>query len=180
MADTSNTGGGVPPGAPGHPGGSHVGRAVVVLVVFVVVTVLLVGGIHGSSSSSASGTTPTTHPTPTTTTTTVPPVAPNKVPVLVANGSGTSGLAGSTSNQLQAAGWDVLPPVNATTTNIPDTTVYYAAGSKAPATTIATQLHLPVTSVQPLTTSTPVATVGTGDVVVVLGVDQAKATAGTP
>jgi hypothetical protein len=148
--------------------------------VFVVVTFLLVDGVHttaGTSASAGSSPTATTHP-PSTTTTTAPAVPPGKVPVLVANGSGTSGLAGGTSNELQAAGWDVLPPVNATST-VPDTTVYYAAGSKAPATSIATQLHLPATSVQPLTTSTPVATVGTADVVVVLGTDQTKTTAST-
>ena len=147
-------------------------RAVLLLVLFVILAVLLVSQVHptaikGSATSPQVAATTTTAPHPTTTTTTVPPT---NVPVLVANGSTSSGAAGDLSNQLRSAGWSVLPAVNATI-SVAKSSVYYAAGQEGPARAIASSLHLPSSAVQPLTSSAPVAATGGADVVIIIGAD---------
>jgi hypothetical protein len=139
-------------------------------VAFVVATVLLLGVIHPKTTTSASGATTTTVPAhPTTTTSTIPP---SKVPVLVANASGTAGAAAAVSNQLQPGGWNLLPPVNATA-RVASSHVYYVAGFEPQAAAIASQLHLPASAVSPSTTAAPVTTIGTAEVLVVVGPDLA-------
>ncbi|MDA8343522.1 MAG: LytR C-terminal domain-containing protein [Actinomycetota bacterium] len=162
-----------PGGRPPTGGPSvHPARAAVLLVLFVVLTVVFVRQVHPTAVTSTpaapqAAATTTTAPHPTTTTTTAPPT---NVPVLVANGSSASGAAGDLSNQLRAAGWSVLPAVNATI-SVARSTVYYASGQQAPARAIASSLHLPASAVQPLTSSAPVAATGGADVVVVIGAD---------
>lgn len=150
-------------------------RALLVLVVFVVSTVLLLGALHPRTVASVSAITTTTTTTPShpaSTTTTVPP---NKVPVLVANASGVAGAAAAVSNQLQPGGWNLLPPVNATA-RLPTSHIYYVAGFLAQANAIAGQLHLPVSAVSPSTTADPITTIGTAEVLVVVGPDLATQT----
>jgi hypothetical protein len=162
--------------------GPPVGRAVALLVVFVVVTAVLVGIVNrhptastASTATTAPHTTSTTNPGSTTTTT-----PPNKVPVLVANGTGAANAATTFSNQLQTAGWDTLPPADATTTGLATTSVYYAAPVFKPsAQSIATTLHLPATAVKALTSAVPVANVVGSGVVVVLGADLAPPSGST-
>ena len=145
---------------------------------FVVVTVLVLGVIHPTTTGTSAGTsvTTTTAPThPTTTTTTVPP---SHVPVLVANASGITGAATAISAQLQTAGWDVLPPVNAST-QVTKSNVYYVAGQQKAADAVATSLKLPASAVVPYTTSAPVSSIGTAEVLVVVGPDLADKSAAT-
>jgi hypothetical protein len=105
---------------------------------------------------------------------------PNKVPVLVANGTGAANAATTFSNQLQTAGWDTLPPTDATSTGVATTSVYYAAPVFKPsAQSIATTLHLPATAVMPLTSTVPVGDVVGSGVVVVLGADLAPVSGST-
>jgi hypothetical protein len=149
-------------------------KAVIVLAAFVVTTVLLLGVIHPTTAGTAAGptvTTTTRPPVPTTTTTTTPP----HVPVLAANASRIPGAAGAVTTQLQTAGWDMLPPVNAAA-QVTVTNVYYVAGQKAAAQSVAKALVLPATSVAPYTTSAPVSSIGTAEVVVVIGPDLANRT----
>lgn len=152
-------------------------KAAIVLVAFVVTTVLVLGVIHPTTSTSGTGalsavSTTTTRPAvPTTTTTTAPP----HVPVLAANASGVPGAAGSVTTQLQTAGWDMLPPVNAPA-RVTVTNVYYVAGQKAAAQSVAKALILPPTSVVPYTTSAPVSSIGTAEVLIVVGPDLANRT----
>jgi hypothetical protein len=146
-------------------------------VAFVAVTVLVLGEIHPGAAGAPSGTasvattTTTTKPktthatTPTTTT-----VPPSKVPVLVANASGITGAAAALSSQLQGGGWDLLPPVNATT-DVATSSVYYLAGFQPQAAAIASSLHVPATAVVPYTTAALAGTIGTAEVVVVAGPD---------
>jgi hypothetical protein len=168
-----------PPTASGGGGGGFpLVRAGIVVVAFVVVTVLLLGVIHPTSSGTAAGpvaTTTTTPAHPTTTTTTVPP---SHVPVLVANASGITGAATAVTAQLQTAGWDLLPPVNAST-QVTKSNVYYVAGQQKPAEAIATSLQLPASAVVPYTTSAPVSSIGTAEVLVVVGPDLADKSAAT-
>jgi hypothetical protein len=147
-----------------------------VLVAFVVTTVLVLGVIHPttiSGTGAGPSVTTTTHPPhPTTTTTTAPP---SHVPVLAANASGVPGAAGSVTTQLQTAGWDMLPPVNASA-RVTISNVYYVAGQKTAAESVAKALLLPASSVVPYTTSAPVSSIGTAEVLVVVAPDLADRT----
>jgi len=164
------------------PGGAGTGfpavRAGIVLVAFVVVTVLVLGVIHPATSGIAAGpsaTTTTVPAHPTTTTSTVPP---SHVPVLVANASGITGAATAVTTQLQTAGWDLLPPVNASA-QVTKSNVYYVAGQQKSAAAVATSLQLPASAVVPYTTSAPVSSIGTAEVLVVVGPDLADKSAAT-
>jgi hypothetical protein len=149
----------------------------------VAITVLVLSEIHPAATKTAAGstasttaitTTTTTRPThPTTTITTTPP---NKVPVVVANASGVTGAAAKISTQLATGGWDLLAPVNATK-DVTTSSVYYVAGFQPEAAIIATSLHLPASAVAPYTTAVPISSVGTAEVVVVVGPDLADKTA---
>jgi hypothetical protein len=169
------------------------------LILFIVATAVLVGQLHPSTASTAS--TSTSTPTATTTATTTPgspttvasaptttkprsststgpTTPPARVTVLVANGSTVSGEATKVTAQLHAAGWDTLPPVN-TATNVSSSTVYYAPGFQASATSIASTLGVAATQVQPLSSSVPVSSVAGADVVVVIGPDVANRSSST-
>lgn len=168
-------------------------RAVLVLAAFVLATVLLLGVVHPSpvtsapsaAAGSATGTTSapsTTAPSTATTarhsstTSTVPPA---HVSVLVANASGVTGAAASVSSELQPAGWNMLAPVNASA-HVPTSAVYYLAGQQSSALAIANALHLPNTVVVPYTTAAPISSIGTAEVLVVVGPDLAsRATSST-
>jgi hypothetical protein len=152
-------------------------RAFVVLVIFVVATIALVAVGTRHTVSGDAATPPTTTPTttatgghttvPTTTTTTVPH---SSVSVVVANATQTNALAAHYSSVLSAQGWALRPPVDAATTEA-TSTVYYAAGEQAAATSIATTLGLKPTALAPLTTAVPVTGASGDDVVVVVGSD---------
>jgi hypothetical protein len=177
MTDTSAFGE-EPPSPHDEPDeGPPVGRAVVLLVVFVVVTALLVGIVNRHPAAVTATTTSTTAPHTTTTTTpgsTTTTMPRSQVPVLVANGSGAVNAATTFSNELQTAGWTMLPPVNATVSGLATSSVYYAAPVFKPAAqSIASTLHLPATAVKSLTSAVPVANVVGSGVVVVIGADLA-------
>jgi hypothetical protein len=148
----------------------------------VVSTVLLLGVIHPSTSASGSAASPS--PTPTvagtgtksTTTTTKPAhsssptttVPPSRVPVVVANASGVDGAAAAVTAQLKPSGWNLLAPTNATAQET-TSNVYYLAGFQPEASAIATTLQLPATAVVPYTTAAPINSIGTAQVLVVVG-----------
>jgi hypothetical protein len=182
MTDTPSFGEEPPPPLDEPDEGPPVGRAVVLLIVFVVVTALLVGIVNRHPSAVTATTSSTTVPhttttTPGSTTTTMPKA---QVPVLVANGSGAVNAATTFSNELQTAGWTMLPPVNATVTGLATSSLYYAAPVFKPAAqSIATTLHLPATAVKPLTSAVPVANVVGSGVVVVVGADLAPVSGST-
>jgi hypothetical protein len=151
-----------------------VGRAAGVLVLFIVATVALLGLIHPSSASTiAATTTTTTAPAgshagtghTTTTTTTAPPAS---VAVQVANGTSVAGAAGVVTNQLKNEGWHTLPAANATA-HVTNTSVYYVAGQETAAKAVAKDLGLPATDVGPYTTEAPITSIGSADVLVVVG-----------
>jgi hypothetical protein len=123
----------------------------------------------GTSQHGTSGRTPAS----TTTTTAAATVPPAQVKALVANGTQTSGLAARVSAKLQSAGYGVLPAVNATQ-QVTASAVYYASGSTAAATEVASALGLTSASVHPLPASPPVSSVDGAQVVVVAGPDLAN------
>jgi hypothetical protein len=188
----------------GASGSLSVVRAAVVLVIFVVaVAVLVAVGTRPTPSSTASTTsttaastsstsTPTTatggggavsttstttrsghHGGTSTTTTTVPP---SSVSVVVANATGSNGLAAHYSATIGAGGWSMKTPVDAATTEA-TSAVYYAAGMQQPAATIATAIGVKPTQVLPITTATPVNGATGTDVIVVIGQDLASTAA---
>jgi hypothetical protein len=150
-------------------------KAAVVLVAFVVTTVLVLGVIHPTTTSGTasgpSGSTTTVPPQVSTTTTTAPP----GVTVLAANASGVPGAAGAVTTQLQTSGWDMVPPINASA-RATASKIFYVAGQKAAAETLAKTLLLPPSSVAAYTTSAPVASIGPAEVLVVVGPDLANRT----
>lgn len=129
----------------------------------------VVGPHFKSSAAPAASTTTTSKPPPSTTTSTI---AHSSVSVVVANGTQQPNAAGHFSQILQQQGWNVGQALNATAA-ASTSTVYYASGQQQAAALVATALHLPASSVQPLTSTTPVASPSGTDVVVVIGPDLA-------
>ena len=126
-------------------------------------------GPHFKASSAPSTTSTSTHPSSTTTST----VAHSSVKVLVANGTQEPNAAGHFAQQLQQQGWNVAVPQN-TTSAAPRTVIYYAPSQQQAATVVASELGVPITSVQALGTSVPVTNATGQDVVVVIGPDLAS------
>jgi hypothetical protein len=169
------------------PGDDHVNvfRAVVIIVAGVVVGILLLNvasrppkvpagsaaATTTTTSSSGSTTTAGGHHSTTTTLTTSPP---SSVTVQVANGTHAPNGAGYYTSVLQRQGWKTQAPLD-TTSPVAASTVYYAAGQKGDAETIASELGLSRSAVQPLTSSVPVNGVTGVDVVVIVGNDLATA-----
>ena len=131
------------------------------------------GDISGGAAASASTTTTMA------TTTTAPAVAPSAVKVVVANGSGKTGLAKTVTANLKTAGFTNTTPTDAVGTPA-STTVYFSQGFESNAQTIGTQLQLDPSRVQALPTGASLAKVQPADVgvVVVLGQDASAAPAG--
>lgn len=158
------------------------------LALFVASTVLLLGVIHPTTSASSPGVALTPSSTSTTTvgtgaTTTTKPghassttsttIPPSRVPVLVANASGVNGAAAAVTAELRPGGWNLLAPTNATAQET-SSHVYYLAGFEPEAKAIATTLQLPATAVIPYTTAAPISSIGTAQVLVVVGPDVAN------
>jgi LCP family protein required for cell wall assembly len=97
-------------------------------------------------------------------TTTAPAtVQPAQVKVAVFNGSGVSGLAGQTANELRAQGFTVTSTGNADSMDYSATEIRYAAGEQAQAATLAAQV--------PGATSSQVDDLPAGTVQLVIGAD---------
>lgn len=175
------------PGGPaaGDGGGGRehlaLGRALPLLVLAVVLGVLMlqVGSrppVDISASVATTTTTPGHHRSSTTTTTTTIPHA--TVKVQVANGTSAPTAAAFYTARLQTQNWSTLAPENTTTPYSGTSIVYYASGQMSSAQVIASFLGMPPSSVQPLSSSVPVASTSGVDVLVVLGPDLADRTIG--
>ena len=156
------------PKSSGSVGHLNLPRAVGVTVAFLIVALLLLANGTDSKPSADSGSsTATTQPSGGSTT-----IPKSQTKVQVANASSTSGAATKITQMLQLAGWNTLPPVNATV-QVPKSVIYYAPNHKTAGLEIASELHLTASSVQPMTTSVPVAGAAGDDVVVMVGPDLA-------
>ena len=167
------------PKSSGSVGHLNLPRAVGVTVAFLIVALLLLANGTDSKPSADSGSsTATTQPSGGSTTTTAKggssstTIPKSQTKVQVANASSTSGAATKITQMLQLAGWNTLPPVNATV-QVPKSVIYYAPNHKTAGLEIASELHLTASSVQPMTTSVPVAGAAGDDVVVMVGPDLA-------
>jgi hypothetical protein len=162
----------------GSRGGSgfSAARGAALIAVAVVLGVVLLNAIDdgnsgpvgdGGSGKSSSTTTTTTlakNGSSTTSTTKVAAVPPAEVSVLVLNGSGRAGVAGTVTNTLKAKGYKTLPPNNASAVRA-GTVVYAKAGKTAVCTTLAGQIS--GAKVQPMPTPPPSTT--DADCIVVVG-----------
>ncbi len=92
--------------------------------------------------------------------------------ILVANGTQEPNAAGHFTQQLQQQGWNVAVPKNATSPAT-TTTVYYAPAQQQAAVLVASELGVPMTAVQSLGSTAPVANATGLDVIVVIGSDLA-------
>ena len=156
--------------------GSHyqprLGVVLTLLIVFVAAAfAILHSPLPAATGPSATSTTTTTtasghHST----TTTTPPRS--RVRVQVANGTLTTGLAGSYTQMLITLGWDALPQVNANS-RVTKTIIYFNPGFQWAAQQIAAQIKVPASAVTALNGQTPVPGAAGDDVVVVLGPDVA-------
>ena len=175
-----------PGGAPPTPSVEDDQRASIQAIILIGVAVLIgvvllwkgfdtEGGVVESSTAKESTTTTTASasapPPIDTTTTTAAPAAnpPASVSIVVANASGGSGLAGTASTKLQAAGY-----TKTETSNGPvqaKSAVYYTSGAQADATAVAKALGIDASLVAAMPASPPVALNG-ATVLVMLGSDQ--------
>jgi hypothetical protein len=92
--------------------------------------------------------------------------------VQVANGTNTTGLAGSITQRLTIQGWDVLPAGNSTH-HVAATIIYYNPGYRKEALEIATTVRVSSSVVHPLSGANPIAGSSNDDVIVVLGPNSA-------
>ena len=92
------------------------------------------------------------------------------VKVLVANGTGTSGLAGSVTNLLKASNYNALSPVDATKL-VDITLVQYKPDFEPEARAIAQLLLLPASALRPMEDNPPVPSLREADILVVAGPD---------
>ena len=138
--------------------------AFALLVFFVIAVFSVLHYVHpvpvGGGVVSPGVTTTTRHHGPTTT------LPRSKVHVQVANGTSTPGLAKTANNLLQTQNWAVLGPVNGKHTSA--TVIYYRPGFSWAAKKIARTLQVPLSSIRPLGTATPVRGSIVGDDVIVL------------
>ena len=165
-------------------GGDPASRGLILVGVAVVLglIILIKGGGVGYEHSTKSVDVPDNGAATTTTaapTTTVATVAPADVPVVVANGSGQTGLAKTVANSLKTAGFTNTTPTDAVGTP-PSTTVYFAPSYETSAQAIGSQLQLDSSRVQALPTGAKLAKIQPDNVgvIVVLGQDASAATSG--
>ncbi len=196
-------GGRAPAEPPGEDAESTVKAAVVIAIAVLIGAIFLFRGFDEEDGLVAAGSTTTTTTTTSagaseSTTTTVdrdaPPtvttpeesttptspdattVAPADLPVIVANGSGTTGVAGQFADELTTGGYQVVGTANAATTST--SVVYHAADRRPEAVALAELLGLDETAVQEMPSPVPISSQDLSDddiasaaIVVVIGSD---------
>lgn len=173
-------------GSFGRSAGMAAGRGAALLAVAVVLGLVLLraGDDPGPVGVTAGRETeptlpPVTEPRATTTVApTVPLRAPREVKVVSANGTDVKGVARRVTDQLKAAGYNVLAPTDATKAT--SSAVYFTPGYDREAAAVAAALGLPATAVAALPTPSPVADPRGAAVVVVVGPELAQRVAATP
>ncbi len=156
-----------------HDDGSHYQPS---LLVVLIILVLFVGAtfvtLRSTNASSPGPTTTTTaHSTTNSSSTTSTVVPKSKVRVQVANGTHTTGLARTYTQQLMTFGWDTLPEVNGST--VSKTIIYYNPGYAWAAKQLANEIKVGASAIQPLNGLSPVKGASGDDVIIILGPDVA-------
>jgi hypothetical protein len=157
-------------------GGVALGRGVALVLVAVVLGVVVLRHHRSAASAArpavASRAAPSTTAAPRPGTASVPAIPPGRVRTLVANGTTVPRLAARIGAALHSRGFDVIGAVN-TTSPASASAVYFAPGYADSAATVASDLGLAPSTVEPLTTPAPVANLEGADVLVVAGPDLA-------
>lgn len=160
------------PPEPPTPGSHYqpaLGVVLVIVALFIAATFLMLRSPGVATQGPSSTTTTTTIAHSGGTTTSLPTKA--QVRVQVANGTNTTGLARTFTQQLQTLGWDTLPQVNAA--KVRATIIYYNPGYAWAAQQIAGEIKASSSAIQPLNGLSPVAGASGDDVIVILGPDLA-------
>lgn len=166
----------------GRSAGGAAARGALLIGVAVLIGVLLLNATDSSDPFEAGADNGAQPAEGTTSTTEAPPVTAEprpaaEVSVLVANGSGVGGAAGSFSEYLGGLGYQVLTATDATQKPAP-AAVYFVPGFEAEAAAVARGLGVGEGVVNPMPEPPPVADLGTAQVLVVI--DEAMAQAGPP
>ncbi len=162
-------------GPPSDAPRSQLQGALLIGVAVLIGVVLLARGFGqegGLLETEAPATTTTAAPQQngSTTTTTVAPRPPAQVKVLVANGTGQAGVAGTKASTLSSKGYTTVDTANAPAT--PTSVIYYAQGYEQEAAAVAEALSIPASAVAALP-SPPPFDIRNSNVIVVIGSDQA-------
>lgn len=178
-------------GSFGRSAGMAAGRGAVLLAVAVILGIVLLNaaddpgpdrisaGAEEEEDDGSSDDTATTLPP--TTLATVPPRSPQEVKVLPTNGTAVKGVAGKARDTLQAAGYNVLAPTDATRAEASN--VYFtSADFEREAQAVASALGLPANVVvaYPTAPPLPVTDPKGANVVVVVGPELAQQLAPAP
>jgi len=173
---------------PARPGGTSTGITVVLVVVTALLGLFILKKISDDSGDgSGGGSSATTQPVDTsadntTTSSTVPVADMALAKILVANGAGVKGLAGSTTTALQGAfpTATYLTPTDANA-KYQASAVYYQSGFEGQAGLVATSLGLTPSGLFPpaLPLADP-SKIGDANILVLLGADKAGGVTVTP
>lgn len=151
-----------------------IGVAVLIGFVFLLKGFSQEGGVVDTGASGSDRATSTTATTAasveSTTTTTAQAKPPAEVAVMVANGSGKAGVAGSTASKLKSAGYTKVDTVNANV--VSKSSVYFAPGAEGDAAAVAKALGIDAAAVAALPSPPPADPKG-ATVLVVIGPDKA-------
>jgi hypothetical protein len=140
----------------------------IILALFVAATFAMLKSTNVSTQGVATSSSTTTS-SPSSTVATV--VTKSKVRVQVANGTGTTGLARTYTQQLQTLGWDTLPEMNGP--KVAATIIYYNPDSLKAAQELASEIKVSNSAIKPLDGLSPVAGASGDDVIIILGPDVA-------
>lgn len=175
-------------GSFGRSAGLQVGRAVILLVVAVLIGLLLLHKPNSAVVAAVTSTTkaPTTRANSTSsipfstspTTKGVQLRAHQDIKVLVANGTGTQGLAGIISTTLHGKGYDTLASTNASV-QAAKSIVYFQPTYDADAVALAGVLGLAASAAQPVPAQPPVPALNGAHILVVVGSDLANGAVST-
>ncbi len=157
--------------------GSHYQPSLVVVlmivVLFVGATFLMVRAVSPATgtTTTSSTTTPSHHATHSHSHSHSSALVRSTVRVQVANGTLTTGLAGSYTQRLMTLGWNTLPAGNAARATA--TVVYYNPGFLKAAQDIASEIGVARSAIKPLGGLNPITGSATDDVIIVLGPNSA-------
>lgn len=167
-------------GSFGRSAGMAAGRGAALLAVAVVLGVVLLnaaddpapGRLTTGGSGGTSSTSVTTSTGRSTTVVTLPVRAPADVRVISANGTAVKGVARKVTDQLKAAGYNVLAPTDGQKTTA--SAVYFVGDFMREAQAVAASLGLPAASVQPFPAPAPLADARGATVIVLVGPELAQ------
>lgn len=168
----------------GRSSGIQTGRGAALLAGAVLLGVVLLNAADDPPPDRVSAATSDTTPSEVTSSTgvvttvvTLPPRAPADVKVIAANGTDVKGVARKATDQLKAAGYNVLSPTDAQ--KVTASAVYFVGDYMREAEAVATNLALPPESVTALPTPPPLADARGATVVVVVGPELAQRLSGS-